>query len=73
MLSPYLKQTLSNWTTQNRIVPPYWRGLVAVVLEAGHQLQWLLCRNLELYYRTKGMDIDKDHLIGEGQYANIQE
>lgn len=39
MYSPYGKQILNNWATQNSIIPQDWKGLVATVLEAGPQLK----------------------------------
>lgn len=39
---PYVKQILSNWATQNRVIPPTCKGLVTAVLEAGEQLQCLM-------------------------------
>ena len=42
MHSPYVKQILNNWATQNRIIPKSWKGLVMAVLETGLQLQWLI-------------------------------
>lgn len=40
MYSPYVKQIVRNWDTQNRIIPQDWKGLVTVASEAGPQLQW---------------------------------
>ena len=39
--SPFVKQMLSTWAMQNRVIPQDWKGLVSAVLEAGQQLQWL--------------------------------
>jgi hypothetical protein len=41
MHSPYVKQILKNWATPNRIIPQGWKELVAAVLDARLQLQWL--------------------------------
>lgn len=40
MHSPYGKQILNSWATQNRITPQAWKDLVSVTLEVGPQLQW---------------------------------
>lgn len=39
MQSPYLKQILPSWTTQNRVIPQYWNNLATAILELGPQLQ----------------------------------
>ena len=41
MHSPYVKQILNNWATQNRIIPQDWKGLVEAILKTSSQLQWL--------------------------------
>lgn len=41
MCLPYVKHTLNNWVTQNRITPQHWKEFVSVVLKASSQLQWL--------------------------------
>ena len=37
--SPYVKQMLNSWATQNRIIPQDWKDLASAILEAGPQLQ----------------------------------
>lgn len=37
--SPYVKQTLNSWATQNIIIPQDWKHLVTTILDAGPQLQ----------------------------------
>ena len=40
--SPFVKEMLSNWAMQHKIIPRVWEELVSAVLEASQQLQWLL-------------------------------
>lgn len=40
--SPFLKEMLSIWATQDIIITLDLKGLVSAVIEAGQQLLWLL-------------------------------
>jgi hypothetical protein len=37
--SPYVKQILNSWATQNRIILPDWKDIATAILETGPQLQ----------------------------------
>ena len=50
--SPYVKQILNNWATQNRIIPQDWKRLITAILETGPQLQ-----NVELKMHMFYMDV----------------
>jgi hypothetical protein len=39
MHSPYVKQVLNNWATQNHVISKGWKDLMTAILEAGPQLQ----------------------------------
>ena len=38
--SPYVKQILNNWATQNRIILQDWKEVVIAVVDADQKLQW---------------------------------
>lgn len=44
---------LNDWTTQRRVTPQDWKGLVSALLEARQQLQWLS------WWRHKATKIEK--------------
>jgi hypothetical protein len=37
---PYVKQILSNWATQNKIILQDWKEVVIAVVDADQKLQW---------------------------------
>lgn len=41
MPSPYVRQILNLWATQNRVIPQECEGPMAAILEASSQLLWL--------------------------------
>lgn len=40
--SPFVKEMLSNWATQHRVIPQEWKGLVSVMLETGQRLHIIM-------------------------------
>ena len=63
---------------QNRVIPKDWIDFITAILEAGPQLHELTCRRteealaIEQHNRTGRVNISKDQLLGEGEYAELQ-
>lgn len=81
MHSSYVRQILSNWATQNKVIPQDWKDPVVAVaiLKARSQLRGLTWWRERERAAAKGqcnqtrvLSIVKDQLLGEGQYLNLQ-
>lgn len=76
--STYVKQTLNSWATQNRNIPQDWKELATEILKAGPHLQWIAwwqeeARVIEQWNRARGINNSQDQLLGENQYAEMQQ
>lgn len=55
--SPCVKQILSHWATQNRVIPQDWQGPMEAILEASPQLLWLT------WWRKEAKAMEQHHQI----------
>ena len=72
-----IKKVLNNWATQNCIIPKDCRELMSDILESDPQLQWLTWQKdeasvMEQQNPDRGINIVKDQLLGENEYAEFQ-
>lgn len=75
--SPYVKQLLSTWATNNKITPSDWNDLISAVLDHSSQIQWKALwrqesKALELQGLRDGFDASESKIMGEKQFSDPQ-